>query len=134
MRTGSYTKAKFRGEREKEFAWFGLLSNLPGFSVSAARAARAVREAVESGRRVCTISLAAKAAIVADALTPDLMRNVMRGVSQYLLPHDIQDEEKPGYEIMPSLGKLFHALTTLGRRAAREYHQPFRPSPAPQNV
>ena len=79
-------------------------------------------------------SEAEKAAIVADALTPDLMRNVMRGVSQYLLPHDIQDEEKPGYEIMPSLGKLFHALTTLGRRAAREYHQPFRPSPAPQNV
>lgn len=33
MRTGSYLNARFAGSAREEFAWFGMLGNLPGFSV-----------------------------------------------------------------------------------------------------
>src|SRR5205807_8500998 len=53
MRTGSYLNAEFKGLAEKEFAWFALMGNLPGFSVAADYAARAVVKALQRKRRTC---------------------------------------------------------------------------------
>ena len=70
MRTGSYLNAQFQGDAKNEFAWFGLLGNLPGFSVAADYAAERIRESFESERKVCTISLPAKILVACERSRP----------------------------------------------------------------
>lgn len=124
MRTGSHLHAQFKGKAEAEFAWFGVLGNLPGFSVAADYAARAVVNAIEKRRYVCTISLPAKILIACEALLPETTRSVLTGVNRLLLPGT--DGSKTTYEgsaLEPRLGKMFQALTVLGRRAAADLNQ-----------
>jgi short-subunit dehydrogenase len=124
MRTGSYLNAKFKGSAEREFAWFSLLGNLPGFSVAASYASHCIVKALQRNRRTCTISLAAKTLISAEALLPETTQTILATVSRYLLP-------APGGETQPVSGKMlvsrlnafFQALTSLGKTAARELNE-----------
>jgi NAD(P)-dependent dehydrogenase (short-subunit alcohol dehydrogenase family) len=86
MRTGSYLNAEFKGLAEKEFAWFGLISNLPAFSVAADYAARTIVKALQHERRTCTISLPAKILIASEALFPEITQTILATVNRYLLP------------------------------------------------
>ena len=124
MRTGSYLNAKFKGEPKKEFAWFGLLGNLPGFSVSADYAARQIAQALERGRRVCTISLPAKLLIALETLAPELNRTVMELVNRTLLPGS-SAVKRPvsGKALNPNFGSIFQAFTALGKFAAQEFNE-----------
>ena len=81
MRTGSYLNAEFKGKAKNEFTWFGLLGNLPGFSVSAGHAAREIKHAMETGKRVCTISLPAEILIALETLAPNFNRRAMEQVN-----------------------------------------------------
>jgi short-subunit dehydrogenase len=120
LRTGSYLNAKFKGQSEKEFAWFGLLGNLPGFSVAADEAAREVRHALERRQLTCTISLPAKVLIHSEALLPEATRTVMQLASKFVVPasnnNSVASDGKP---LNSKLGSVFQALTSLGRLAAR---------------
>ena len=49
MRTGSYLNADFKGDREKESAWFGISSSMPGLTISGERAARQIVDATSRG-------------------------------------------------------------------------------------
>ena len=49
MRTGSYLNADFKGDAEKESAWFGLSSSMPGLTISGERAARQIADATSRG-------------------------------------------------------------------------------------
>jgi NAD(P)-dependent dehydrogenase (short-subunit alcohol dehydrogenase family) len=49
MRTGSYLNALFEGRQEAEYGWFAVGSALPGLSMSAERAARAIVRATALG-------------------------------------------------------------------------------------
>ena len=49
MRTGSTYNAMFKGQHRHEFAWFHLSNAMPGFSMSAARAARRIVDACRHG-------------------------------------------------------------------------------------
>lgn len=119
MRTGSYLKAEFKGQADREFAWFGILGNLPGFSVSADYAARSIRRALEQGRRVCTISLPAKIMTASEALAPETMRTIMETINRYLLPDaNGSGSAREGSRLKTNSNKTFQALTVLGRRAA----------------
>jgi len=122
MRTGSYLHAEFKGKVENEFGWFGLLGNLPGFSVAAEYAARCIREAAEQRQHHCTISLPAKILVGAEALMPELTYTVM-GVISSVLPGPGTDNSVPGESINSKFGSTFQALTTLGRQAAHRWNQ-----------
>jgi NAD(P)-dependent dehydrogenase (short-subunit alcohol dehydrogenase family) len=122
MRTGSYLRAEFKGKVENEFGWFGLLGNLPGFSVAVEYAARQIREAAEARRHNCTISLPAKILIGADAMLPELTQTIMGAVSS-LLPGAGTNSSVAGESVNPKFGGLFQALTTLGRQAARRWNE-----------
>jgi hypothetical protein len=50
MRTGSHLQARFTGQAEKEFTWFGLGASAPLVSMDAERAARQIVEAVRQRR------------------------------------------------------------------------------------
>ncbi len=122
MRTGSYLHGEFKGKVEDEFGWFSLLGNLPGFSVAADYAARQIREAAESRKHNCTISLPAKILIGVDALLPELTQTILGKVSS-LLPGPGTKNSVPGEAVNPRFGGLFQTLTTLGRQAARKLNE-----------
>ena len=123
MRTGSYLNAEFKGASEDEFAWFGLLGNLPGFSVAADYAAQRIREAIENQDRVCTISLPAKILIACEALAPESTRTVLELVNRYLLPESSRRHAESGKALNPVLNAVFQGLTALGRNAARDLNE-----------
>jgi short-subunit dehydrogenase len=117
MRTGSYLNAEFAGHGKAEFAWFGLLGNLPGFSVAADFAADCILRAIETRQYTCTISLPAKLLIASETLLPEATRAICAAINQ-ILPGDPAPNSTPGKPLNSQFGKIFQALTTLGKRAA----------------
>jgi NAD(P)-dependent dehydrogenase (short-subunit alcohol dehydrogenase family) len=85
MRTGSPVNAFFKGEPEREFAWFALESATPLTAVNARRAARRIVRALRHGERYVTISWVAKALRVAHDLAPATTTRVL-GVVNRLMP------------------------------------------------
>lgn len=84
MRTGSHVNAQFKGQNEKEFAWFSLGNASPLTSVSAERAARQIIESARRGDAERIISLPAQAAAKIEALFPELTAEVTALVNQLL--------------------------------------------------
>lgn len=85
VRTGSSRNAWFKGRHRSEHAWFSVIGSLPGFSMSAERAARQIINACRYGRAKITLSLPAKLAAVAARLAPELFADVV-GLADWLLP------------------------------------------------
>jgi short-subunit dehydrogenase len=124
MRTGSYLNAKFKGLAEREFAWFSLLGNLPGFSVSASYASRRIINSLQHNRRTCTISLPAKALIASDALLPEMTQIVLAAVNRYFLPGaGGMTQPASGKMLDSSLNRFFQTLTSLGKAAADQLNE-----------
>lgn len=122
MRTGSYLNAEFAGEAKQEFAWFGILGNLPGLSVAARQAATSICRAIETQRYTCTISLPAKLLIASETLFPETARSVSAAVNR-LLPGGSAHETASGKQLNLRFGKIFQVLTALGRRAALSFNE-----------
>ncbi|MBV9762775.1 MAG: SDR family oxidoreductase [Acidobacteriaceae bacterium] len=125
MRTGSYLNAQFGGRSRHEFTWFGLLGNLPGFSVAAEYAARSVADAIQKRRYICTISLPAKILIASEAILPETTRGILATANRFLLPKSGESKSRAtGSSLDSESGDVLHALTTLGKRAAKRLNQP----------
>lgn len=84
MRTGSHVNAKFKGQHAAEFAWFALGASAPLLSIKAERAAAQILEACRRGRPEITLTLAAQAAVIGNALFPSLTGHVMNLVNRML--------------------------------------------------
>ena len=91
MRTGSHVNAKFKGRHDNEFAWFAASAGAPLISMSADRAARKILAACRRGQPSVTLTFAARAAILGNALCPNLTGYLMKFVNR-LLP-EAGDEE-----------------------------------------
>ncbi|MBV8865195.1 MAG: SDR family NAD(P)-dependent oxidoreductase [Acidobacteriaceae bacterium] len=118
MRTGSYLNAEFKGAAKEEFAWFGILGNLPGFSVAADYAAASVRVALETGQQICTISLPAKVLAAIEGFAPEVNRTILGLADRFVLPYSNKMGSQSGKALNPSLNALFQGLTQLGKLAA----------------
>ncbi|MCG5055759.1 MAG: SDR family NAD(P)-dependent oxidoreductase [Myxococcales bacterium] len=70
MRTGSHVKALFKGQQEKEYAWFATADATPGISLAADKAARRVIEAVRFGDFHVAIGWPARMAELMQGLAP----------------------------------------------------------------
>jgi short-subunit dehydrogenase len=124
MRTGSYLKAQFKGQADREFVWFGLLGNLPGFSVAAEYAAHSIRKALQNERRVCVISLPARVMIACDAMMPETTRRLLEAVNSFLLPGSNGSQDlHSGSSLNARFGRAYRVLTVLGRRAASNLNE-----------
>ena len=101
MRTGSHVNAKFKGRHDNEFAWFAASAGAPLVSMSADRAARKILAACRRGQPSLTLTFAARAAILGNALCPNLTGYLMKFVNR-LLP-EAGDQEgnkaKAGSEV-----------------------------------
>src|SRR6266481_6530490 len=71
MRTGSHVNAKFKGRHDDEFAWFAASAGAPLMSMNADRAARKILAACRRGQPSLTLTFAARAAILGNALFPN---------------------------------------------------------------
>ncbi len=124
MRTGSHVNAYFKGQNEKEYAWFAIGDALPVSSISAESAARQIISAAKRGEAEAIISIQAKFAAKFNALFPELTAEVLALVNQ-LLPENggIGQEMKCGKEseswIAPSI------LTALADKEILENNEQF---------
>jgi short-subunit dehydrogenase len=84
MRTGSHVNAVFKGQNEKEFAWFSIGNALPVSSISAERAAEQIVEACRRGNAELTISIQAQIATKMNALFPELTAEILELVNRLL--------------------------------------------------
>jgi short-subunit dehydrogenase len=91
MRTGSHVNAKFKGKHDNEFAWFAASAGAPLLSMNANRAARKILAACRRGQPSLTLTFAARAAILGNALFPNLTGYAMQVVNRFL-------PESPGTE------------------------------------
>jgi NAD(P)-dependent dehydrogenase (short-subunit alcohol dehydrogenase family) len=124
MRTGSYLNAEFKGEADREAAWFSLAATLPLVSIDADRAARQVVAAAKSGRAERILTTQANLAARFHGLFPGLTTEILALVNR-LLPHSgDQDRRARGADTSALRNPLISALTILGRVAAKRFLQP----------
>jgi NAD(P)-dependent dehydrogenase (short-subunit alcohol dehydrogenase family) len=120
MRTGSPKNATFKGDHEKEYAWFYVSDSLPGFSLNVERAARKIIEACRRGDAEVLVGLPAKLATVARTLAPNMTASLLAYVNRWL-PQDSQTERFTGKESETPLTRSW--LTALSRRAAERNNE-----------
>ena len=84
MRTGSPVNAQFKGDHEAEYAWFKVLSSLPGVTIAAERAARQILNACRYGDPSLTITPQAKVMVAANAVLPSAVARAMMVVTRAL--------------------------------------------------
>jgi NAD(P)-dependent dehydrogenase (short-subunit alcohol dehydrogenase family) len=119
MRTGSPRNADFKGDHEKEYAWFTISDSLPGASINAERAARQIVRACQNGESEVVVGLPAKLAIIANAVAPGLLSDLLATGNEWLLPRATGSDTSrhKGYESETPLTKT--GLTSLTRAAER---------------
>jgi NAD(P)-dependent dehydrogenase (short-subunit alcohol dehydrogenase family) len=131
MRTGSHLRAEFRGDVEREYAWFATAATMPVLSMDADRAARRIVRAVLRGRPVLVFTPLARLAPRVDVLLPRLGSAVLAATTRGLpgWPGDEGADSSrsssprlEGREVEQRLSRRpqrwLRRLTTLGRRAA----------------
>jgi len=84
MRTGSHVNALFKGQNEKEFAWFSIGNALPFSSISAENAARQIINAARRGDAEAIISIQAEFAAKMNNLFPELTAEILTLINQIL--------------------------------------------------
>lgn len=118
MRTGSPMNAEMKGNHRQEYAWFAVASSIPGLTISAGRAAAQILDACRYGDPELTITLSAKAAVVANTLAATAVAHMTEAAGR-LLPGPAGAEgdlTKRGRESESRWAPS--AVTTLTDRAA----------------
>jgi len=122
MRTGSHVNAVFKGQNEKEFAWFSIGNSLPVSSVSAESAAEQIIEACRRGDAELIISIQAKLAAAMNNLFPELTAEIS-GLVNRILPEagGIGTKHALGKESKSALSPSI--LTALADKESRQNNE-----------
>jgi short-subunit dehydrogenase len=120
MRTGSHRNALFKGAAKQEYSWFSLGSSVPGISISAKRAARAIVKAAWERRTYAVLGLSAKTASILVNAMPGLATEAMSVVNR-VMPHSSNKQIQSGNQSRTPISESF--VTKLGRNAAERYNQ-----------
>lgn len=111
MRTGSFPYATFKGQRTREYTWFGVSDSIPGISMKAARAARRIIEACREGKARVTLGWPGKMAVFLNAVAPGWVA-FGQSVAGWLLPRavPVDTDGRPGWQLehegAPQLSRL----------------------------
>lgn len=124
MRTGSPIQAVFKGDHEKEFAWFQASDVFPGLSTSAHTAARQIVQAARDRRWDFTPSALAKVRMMTNAFFPELMGVVMGWINTFM-PNGQSKEYKTGAQSRSLFEKsmLTKPLVSKAREAEDDLNQ-----------
>ncbi len=119
MRTGSHLNAVFKGDLAAEFAWFSAAATLPGLSMGAERAARAILRGVARGRADVVVPFTTRQLARVAVLAPRLTLRALAAVNRLLPTGDRRRAALTrvrGADI--GLAAPLRALAVLGERAA----------------
>src|SRR3954453_4518079 len=128
MRTGSYLNADFKGDAEKESAWFGISSSMPGLTISGERAARQIADATSRGTAEKVLTTPANLLARAHGVAPAMTSEILAFVGS-LLPSGDSKTHTRGHETRSLRSPLIAAATVLGRLAAKRFLQPAQARP-----
>ncbi len=134
MRTGSYINATFKGNQEREFAWFALGDNLPFSSIDAERAAQLIVAATRRGEAERILTAPAAIASVLHGIAPGFTADVLSLVNRAILPAPPDKEGSDtkadagsvavrGAEIEPRERAMFQRLLGFGKSASRRFNE-----------
>jgi len=132
LRTGSYIKATFKGDQEREFAWFALSDNLPFNSMDAEHAAQVIVTATRRGDAERILTAPAAIASVLHGIAPGFTSDMLAFVNRAILPAppdngDMTDETESvavrGAVIEPREGAVFQRLIGFGKSASRRFNE-----------
>jgi short-subunit dehydrogenase len=122
MRTGSHANAVFKGDHHKEYSWFSLGATLPVTAMGARRAARRIVDAAARGTAEITLSVPAKALVLAHGVAPGMVSDIMGVTNRFMPGTGSRDPHRfTGKESETPVSRSF--LTGLGRSAGRELNQ-----------
>lgn len=122
MRTGSPRNAWFKAQHEKEYTWFALSDALPGLSIAASTAARAIIDASIRGDAEIVLSLPAQLMVAVHGIFPGFTSNLLQ-IGSRLLPDSggVETGRRRGKESETPFTQS--PLTALSRKAERDYNQ-----------
>lgn len=124
MRTGSPIQAVFKGDHEKEYAWFAAADVLPGLSLSAESAAEKIVESARRRDAELIPSLPGKARMVAAAFFPETLASLMGWLAR-LMPTGHSLVHQTGHQSRGLLDRLWLAspLRLRASRAEAQWNQ-----------
>lgn len=126
LRTGSAIQAVFKGDHEKEFAWFETIDNAPGFSMGADEAAKKILDGVALGQGELILSMPAKLRMNLGSFLPETM-NFMMNLANRILPKDESKLRRTGADsvgLMERTPFLKVFLETARKEEARYNQEP----------
>ncbi len=122
IRTGSPRNAFFKGQHEKEYAWFKIGDSLPLVSVSAEQCAREIIAAARYGKPEHIVSLAAQTMAKFHGLFPGVTAEINALVNQFLpAPGGIGEQRVKGKDSETAASE--NVLTALTDQAAGDNNQ-----------
>jgi NAD(P)-dependent dehydrogenase (short-subunit alcohol dehydrogenase family) len=121
MRTGSPVNAFFKGDQEKEFAWFSVGDATPVTAMDARRAARLVVEATRRGDAEITLSWQARLLRLTHDLFPGTTADLMGLVNRLLPDGTPASGTARGMELATPISPS--PLTAMMNRAAKENNE-----------
>ena len=123
MRTGSTYNAKFKGQHRQEFAWFHTSNAIPGFSISAARAARQVVDACRHGDPELILTPGAKLAVLASGISPATTSRLLT-LANAVLPRASDESGDEAHSGWQSVSRFVpSSVTRLADRATVENNE-----------
>ena len=124
LRTGSDVNASFKGDQEKEAAWFSVAASLPVLSMDAERAAGKIVTAITRGVTEIILSPQANAMARLNGAFPGLAPDIFALVNR-LLPDAVRglSLEVKGLDLARVRNRMLTFLTAGGRRAGERLNQ-----------
>jgi len=124
MRTGSFTAALFKGDREAESRWFSVGASLPGLSMSTDRAASQIVAAVKRGDTERVLGLPAQLLAKANEIVPGATQELLGWIAQNCLPgHSGDKRSTAGWGLSNLKSIKMRPFLIFGRMAARRLNQ-----------
>jgi short-subunit dehydrogenase len=134
MRTGSHLNALFGGRAPQEATWFSLVASLPGITISAEHAARAVADASLRRRPMAVLGLPARGATWLHGLFPGLTARLLGLVNRAVLPDPAEGNlhrlHSGRAAAAQSSFPMLDWLTSMGTAAADRNNQHPGPDPS----
>ncbi len=124
MRTGSPIQAVFKGDHNKEFAWFQTGDVMPFFSSSAESSARQILQAARERRWEFTPSILGQSRTLVAAIFPELMGQAMILMNR-ALPKGKSRQHRTGHQSRGLFDRLWFTklFANRARRVERMYNQ-----------
>jgi short-subunit dehydrogenase len=121
MRTGSPRNAEFKGQREKEYAWFVGADSLPVISESPERAAEKILDACRHGTAHITFPLVTTLSVKFTALFPNLTAELLTLVDRALpAPDGSGTDSAPGWASETRISKMLSGPSDLAAELNNE--------------